>query len=142
MFYKIGLVTLMATFEIYAAIGTGMAFGLSSLVLFLSTLTGGVAGVFIAAFLGDKIKNWIQKYKKPKEKKADNKSKMLIQLWDKYGIFGLGFIGTFLMGAPISMGIAVGLGVSPKKLIKWSLIAVLIRCFAFSYFFNYVKGLF
>ena len=81
MIYKILLVGLLATFEIYVAIGTGMAFGLSSNVLFFTTVTGGVIGVFVAAFLGDKIRNFILKYKKPKPRKTGNKDKIMMRLW-------------------------------------------------------------
>ena len=141
MLYKILLVGLLATFEIYVAIGTGMAFNLSSNVLFFTTVTGGVIGVFVAAFLGDKIRSFILKYKKPKPVKAGNKDKMILKLWGKYGVVGVGFLGTFIVGAPISIGIGYGFGIQPKKLVNWCLLAVVLRCFIFSYFFNYVKNL-
>ena len=142
MIYKILFVGLLATFEIYVAIGTGMAFNLSSNVLFLTTVTGGIIGVFVAAFLGDKIRAFILKYKKPKPVKPGNKDKMIMKLWEKYGVVGVGFLGTFIVGAPISIGIGYGFGIQPKRLINWCLLAVLLRCFIFSYFFNYVKNLF
>ena len=141
MLYKILLVGLLATFEIYVAIGTGMAFSLSSNVLFFTTVTGGVIGVFVAAFLGDKIRSFILKYKKPKPHKTGNKDKMMMKLWEKYGVVGVGFLGTFIVGAPISIGIGYGFGIQPKKLVNWCLLAVVLRCFIFSYFFNYVKNL-
>ena len=142
MLYKILLVGLIATFEIYVAIGTGMAFNLSSNVLFLTTVTGGIIGVFVAAFLGDKIRKFILKYKKPKPAKPGNKDKIMMKLWEKYGVVGVGFLGTFIVGAPISIGIGFGLGIQPMKLVNWCLLAVVLRCFLFSYFFNYVKNLF
>jgi len=142
MLYKILLVGLLATFEIYVAIGTGMAFNLSSNVLFLTTVTGGIIGVFVAAFLGDKIRSFILKYKKPKPAKTGNKDKIIMKLWEKYGVVGVGFLGTFIVGAPISMGIGYGFGIQPKRLVNWCLLAVVLRCFIFSYFFNYVKSLF
>jgi hypothetical protein len=142
MLHKILIVGLLATFEIYVAIGTGMAFNLSSNVIFFTTVTGGLIGVFVAAFLGDKIRSFILKYKKPKLKVPSSKDKMMLKLWEKYGVVGVGFLGTFIVGAPISIGIGYGFGVQPKKLINWCLLAVLIRCFLFSYFFNYVKNLF
>ena len=146
MLYKIFTVGLIATAEIYIAIGSGMAFGFSSLTLFLTTVVGGIIGVFVAAFLGQQIKQFFLKFKKPKPeneiKLPSKKTALLLKLRDKFGDFGLGFIGTFLMGAPISIGIGIGVGVQPKKLIKWCLFAVVIRCFVFSYFFNYIKALF
>jgi hypothetical protein len=143
MILKIITVALLATFEIYVAIGTGLGFGLSPHIICLATLTGGIAGVFAIAFLGDKIKLFLSRFKKEKAIKPPTfKDKILLKLREKYGIFGIGFIGSFIMGAPISIGIGVGLGIPSKALVKWSLIAVIIRCVAFSYFFNYLKTLF
>jgi hypothetical protein len=56
MIYKILTVTFLSSFEIYVAIASGMAFKLSPHVICLATLVGGISGVFIAAFLGDRIK--------------------------------------------------------------------------------------
>jgi hypothetical protein len=142
MLYKFIIVLLLSTFEIYAAIGSGMAFGLSAHNICTATLIGGISGVFIAAFLGEKIRSFIAKYRTPKPKTAGAKDKLLMQLWQKYGQFGLGFIGSFLVGAPISIGIGYGFGVQPKELVKWCLVAVVIRSIVFSYCFNFIKELF
>jgi membrane protein YqaA with SNARE-associated domain len=140
--YKIFLVALLSSFEIYVAIGTGMAFGLSPNIICVSTLVGGVIGVFVAAFLGQKIKAFIAKYRKPKPKTDSAKDKLMAKLWQQYGEFGVGFLGTFVVGAPISIGIGIGFGVEAKKLIKWCLLAVVLRCVIYSYFFDYIKNLF
>jgi Ca2+/H+ antiporter, TMEM165/GDT1 family len=146
MLYKLFIVALIASAEIYVAIATGMAFKFSSLTLFLTTLVGGIAGVFVSVYLGHYIKAFFLRFKKPKPENVNEppskKVAFLINLRNKYGIFGLGFIGTFLMGAPISIGIAVSLGLQPKQLLKWCLLAVLIRCFVYAYFFNFIKSLF
>jgi membrane protein YqaA with SNARE-associated domain len=143
MLYQIFTVGLLATFEIYVAIATGLAFNLSSNMLFIATLIGGIVGALASVFLGDQIKQLILKLKKPKpvspDKPVSAKTKMLKALWDKYGVIGVGFIGTFLVGAPISIGIGIGFGVPAKRLMYWCLAAVVIRSFVFSYFFNYVK---
>ncbi|MCX8471121.1 MAG: hypothetical protein ORN55_05025 [Chitinophagaceae bacterium] len=142
MLFKIITIILIATFEIYAAIGTGMAFLLSPHIICIATLIGGISGVFIAAFLGDKIKAFIAKYRTPKPKKESSKDKLLVTLWHKYGVFGVGFIGTFLVGAPISIGVGYGFGVQPKQLVNWCLIAVVLRCITYSYLFDFLKNLF
>lgn len=146
MIYKILTVTLLSSFEIYVAIASGMAFKLSPHIICISTLVGGISGVFIAAFLGDRIKAFISKYRKPQEivglKKETSKEKLLLKLWHQYGVFGIGFIGTFLLGAPASIGIGYGFGVQAKQLVKLCLIAVVIRCIAYSYFFDFLKNLF
>ena len=68
MILKILTVAGLATFEIYAAIPAGFAMGLSAWVIFFASVAGGITGVFVAAFLGDKIRNFVAKYRKPKVK--------------------------------------------------------------------------
>jgi hypothetical protein len=145
MLYKIISVAAIATFEIYAAIGVGMLAKLSSHTIFLATLAGGIIGVFAAVYLGDIIKKTIARLRKPKEvvaKAPGFKDKIIKNLQAKYGIFGVGFIGTFIVGAPISIGIGITLGIDAKKLLRWCLLAVAIRSFVFSYFFKYIESLF
>jgi hypothetical protein len=144
--WKTILVALTATFEIYVAIGIGMVAKLSPHIICAATLVGGITGVFVAAFLGQKIKTWLQKIKKPKPitepEKDDLKKRIVKKLQTKYGEFGVGFLSTFVVGAPIAMGIGITLGIEPKKLINWCLLAVVIRSVVYSYFFDFVKSLF
>ena len=49
MFLKILTVAGLATFEIYAAIPAGFAFGLSPWIIFFASLAGGLAGAIVAA---------------------------------------------------------------------------------------------
>ena len=130
MFLKILTVAGLATFEIYAAIPAGFAFGLSPWVIFFASITGGLAGVFVAAFLGDKIRAILYK-NKPIKPKKDNHP-MVHQLWNKYGIIGLGFLGTVSVGAPISIAVGVGLNANLKKLLTWCCIGVATRCIVFT----------
>lgn len=134
-------VFLLSSFEIYVAIASGMAFGLSPHFICIATLAGGIMGVFVTAFLGDKIKALVARYRKPQVKKENSKDKMFKALWNRYGVFGVGFIGTFLLGAPASIGIGYGLGVQPKMLVNLCLLAVVIRCIVYSYFFDYVRNI-
>ncbi len=140
--YEILIVVLLSSFEIYVAIASGLAFGLSSDVLCLSTLIGGIAGVFVSIFLGEKISAFLAKYRTQKVKKESRASILVAQLWNKYGHFGLGFLGTLFVGAPISIAVGVGFGVQVKKLIWYCLSSVVVRSIAYSYFFSYIKSLF
>ena len=131
MLFKILTVAGLATFEIYAAIPAGFAFGLSSWVILFASLTGGIIGVFVAAFLGDKIRAFFHK-KKPTTENARQKHPMILNLWNKYGIIGLGFLGTMAVGAPISIAVGVGLNANIKKLVTWCCIGVITRCIVFT----------
>jgi len=65
----------------------------------------------------------------PKPKKTDS---LAYRLWNKYGIIGLGFLGTMTVGAPISLAVGVGLNAPLKKLITWCCVGVLVRCAVFT----------
>lgn len=130
MFLKILTVAGLATFEIYAAIPAGFAFGLSSWTIFFATVIGGLISVFVTAFLGDKIRTLFYKNKPAKATKSKNP--MVHRLWNKYGIIGLGFLGTLTVGAPISIAAGVGLNANLKKLLTWCCIGVVTRCTLFT----------
>jgi len=130
MFLKIATVAALASFEIFAAIPAGFAFGLSPLTIFLASITGGIAGVFIAAFLGGKISALIARYKKTKEEKP--KTGLIYRIWNKYGIIGLGFLGTITLGAPVSIAVGVGFNAPLRKLITWCCVGVITRCVFFT----------
>ena len=132
MIYKILIVAGLATFEIYAAIPAGFAFGLSAWIIFFASLAGGITGVFVAAFLGEKIEKLVSRYRNPKPKLQESKPTLAHKLWDKYGIVGLGLLGTFTVGAPVSIAVGVGFNVNMHKLAVWCCLGVLARCIIFT----------
>jgi membrane protein YqaA with SNARE-associated domain len=140
MTLKILTVAGLATFEIYAAIPTGFAFGLSPWIIFLASLVGGLTGVYIAAFLGDRIEKLVARFRKPKEDKP--KTGIIYRIWDKYGIIGLGFLGTITVGAPVSIGVGVGFNVPMKRLLGWCCLGVFVRCALFTTLGHYGMKLF
>lgn len=122
----------LATFEVYAAIPAGFAFELHPLTIFGASVFGGLVGVFAAAFLGDKIRLFIYRFKKPAPPKPKKTDGLAYRLWNKYGIIGLGFLGTMTVGAPISLAVGVGLNAPLRKLIIWCCVGVLVRCAVFT----------
>jgi membrane protein YqaA with SNARE-associated domain len=130
MILEILTVAGLASFEIYAAIPAGFAFQLPAWIIFLASLKGGLAGVFVTAFLGDRIKKLFRKKKAVEEKKP--KTGLAHRLWEKYGIIGLGFIGTMTVGAPASIAVGMGFNAPLKKLLTWCCIGVLARCALFT----------
>ncbi len=123
-------VALLASVEVYAAIPAGFAFGLHPGTIFSASALGGLAGVFIAAFLGDSIRKFFTRNKKAKEEKP--KTGLIYRIWEKYGVIGLGFLGTMTVGAPVSLAVGVGFNVPLKKLVTWCCIGVLVRCSLFT----------
>ena len=133
-------VALLASVEVYAAIPAGFAFGLHPGTIFSASALGGLAGVFIAAFLGDRIRKFFTRNKKVKEEKP--KTGLIYRIWEKYGVIGLGFLGTMTVGAPVSLAVGVGFNVPLKKLVTWCCIGVLVRCSLFTVIGHYGMKLF
>lgn len=100
------------------------------LMIFASSVFGGLVGVFVAAFLGDRIRAFFKRNKPVKEEKPKNG--LAHKLWEKYGIIGLGFLGTMTVGAPISLAVGVGFNAPLKKLVTWCCVGVLVRCAVFT----------
>ncbi len=140
MISKILIVAGLATFEIYAAIPAGFAFKLTPWLIFFASVSGGLIGAFVAAFLGEKIRAFFAKYRKPKPEKP--KSGLAHRIWDKYGIIGLGFLGTMTVGAPVSIAVGVGFNASMKKLLTWCCVGVIVRCTLFTLLGYYGMKLF
>ncbi|TDH21326.1 hypothetical protein EXU57_20535 [Segetibacter sp. 3557_3] len=130
MFLKILTVAGLASFEIYAAIPAGFVFGLSPWVIFLASVTGGIAGVFVAAFLSDRIRKFFTRNQVPKAPKPT--TGMVYRIWNKYGVIGLGLLGTITVGAPVSLAVGIGFKAPLQKLVTWCCIGVITRCVAFT----------
>ncbi len=128
---KILTVVGLAALEMYAAIPTGFAFKLPAWVIFFSSSAGGIFGVFIAVFLGEKIKSFIAKYRNPL-KKIEKKDTLAHRIWYKYGVIGLGTLGTFFVGAPLCIAIGIGFNANIRLLIFYCCIGVLARCIVFT----------
>jgi membrane protein YqaA with SNARE-associated domain len=121
----------LATFELYAAIPAGFAFHLSPWLIFFASAFGGVVGVFVVAFLGKRIRAFFHKKKSAKHSAAI-RHPFLHHLWDKYGIIGLGILGTISLGAPISLAVGIALNANINKLVTWCCIGVITRCIVFT----------
>ena len=141
MFLKILTVLALATFEIYAAIPAGFAFKLSPWIILLASLTGGLLGVIITAYLGDKLKAFFYKNKKNENKEVKTDT-LVHKIWMKFGIIGLGYLGTIIVGAPICIALGVGLNAPLHKLVLWCCLGVITRCIIFTLAGHYGLKLF
>jgi membrane protein YqaA with SNARE-associated domain len=139
MIAKVLTVAGLASFEIYAAIPAGFAFGLSPFIIFIAAVAGGFAGILITAFLGDRIQKI---FKKKKKTETETKKSLGHRIWEKYGMIGLGFFGTMTIGAPASIAVGVGFNAKVRKLAIWCCMGVIARCMLFTAIGHYGLQLF
>ena len=91
--------------------------------------------------IGGHVKNYIQNRRAAKyqqlstseqiemqqreSKKKHRQHSSIYQVWDKYGIIGLGLLAPVLTGALIGSTIAVSLGVPKQRIILWVSLGVI-----------------
>ncbi len=141
MIYKILTVAGLATFEVYAAIPTGFVMNMPPWAIAFASSVGGLIGALVSAFLGERIKLFIARYRKPRPAKP-GKDGFVHNIWKKYGTIGLGLLGTLTVGAPISIAIGVGFNVPLRKLLLWCCIGVVIRSILFTFIGHSILHLF
>jgi len=115
-------VTGLGIIELWAAIPAGTALKLHPLINGLASGLGAIIGALLVIILGDCLRNWLLK-KKDKEQK--NKG-WIYRIWDKYGVIGLGILSPLITGSLLGAAIGISLGASPKRLIFWMSVGIVI----------------
>jgi uncharacterized membrane protein YdjX (TVP38/TMEM64 family) len=108
--------------ELWAAIPTGTALKLYPLLNGIASALGAIIGAAVVIFFGDRLRNGLLKKKKKGEK---NKGR-IYRIWEKYGVIGLGMLSPLITGAPLGAAIGILLGASPRRLIIWISIGIVI----------------
>lgn len=106
------------------AVPLGVIYKINPITVVVMSVAGAVTGVIILLFVGGKIKDFIMKKVK---KKYDMKDSKLIHIWEKYGVIGLGVIGSIIVGSPVIAVLGVILNVNKKRLILYTTIGIFIK---------------
>lgn len=92
---------------------------------------GGLMGFLLFFYFGTWIRNWIDKLRKPKAKKAfSKKNKMIVKVKRSFGLYGIAILTPCFFGIPLGSVIAAAYFSASKKtvitfvlsIILWSLI--------------------
>ncbi|MFC0185524.1 hypothetical protein ACFFJX_25005 [Pseudarcicella hirudinis] len=68
---------------------TGVSLGISLIETIISTIAGMMVTVTIVAFLGKKVREIINKYRKVKPKLFNKRSRRAVKIWDRFGLIGI-----------------------------------------------------
>lgn len=119
-------VTGLGIIELWVAIPAGTALKIHPVLNGIASGLGSIIGAVLVIFFGDRLRKWILKKKdKDKDKEEKNKGK-IYKIWQKYGVIGLGMLSPLLTGAPLGAALGISLGASPKPLIIWMSIGIVI----------------
>lgn len=119
LLYQSILIFLMGAAGIWKAVPFGFILKAPPLLIFLMTATGSITGVLILYFFGKQIKKLFKRKKNPDKKQA--KTNRAMKLFDKYGVAGLGFFGTILIGPNPAILLGLTIVKKPKQLLYWVL---------------------
>lgn len=108
---------------IWKGVPVGLACHLNPFFTWLLTAGGAVLSVLILYFFGERIRKSIQTRRK--KRLMVGKETRAKHLFQKYGMAGLGFLGTMLMGPNMTIIIGMALVKSSNKLLYWTLGGIL-----------------
>jgi uncharacterized membrane protein len=119
---KMLMVSGLGIFELWAAIPAGLAVNLHPLLTGIASGLGSMLGVMLVIIIGDRLRNWLMK----KKTKTSKEKGTIYKVWDKYGVIGLGMLAPLLTGALFGAAIGVSLGASPKRLLLWMSLGIVV----------------
>lgn len=122
LFIKFITVTGLGIIELWAAIPAGTALQLHPFLNGIASALGAIIGAVAVIFFGDRLRKWLLK---KKEKGEINKGR-IYKIWEKYGVIGLGMLSPFITGAPLGAAIGISLGASPRRLMIWMSVGIII----------------
>ncbi|WP_414470421.1 small multi-drug export protein [Methanobacterium sp. ACI-7] len=110
--------------ELWAGIPLGLVFGINPIITGAAAALGAISAAVIVSLLGDSIRDKFIKWRYGENK--DLKSGNFYNIWNKYGIIGLGLISPLLFGATIGAALGIALGAEKRPLLIWMSIGIVI----------------
>jgi membrane protein DedA with SNARE-associated domain len=95
------------------------------------TILGATLGILIIMIIGSKIKDYLSRWMK--DSSMEKKENRLLRLFNKYGVHGLGILGTLIIGPNMTMALGLTIVYNPKLLFLWTSIGIIIWTTALTY---------
>jgi membrane protein DedA with SNARE-associated domain len=109
---------------IWKSIPIGLVMKMHPLWICIMTIMGAMLGILIIMLIGSKIKNYFSKWMKVSS--MEKKENRLLRLFNKYGVHGLGILGTLIMGPNMTMALGMTIVYKPRVLFFWTSIGIII----------------
>jgi membrane protein DedA with SNARE-associated domain len=123
IFYSYLIIFLTGMLGIWKAVPVGLALQCSPQSIIIFTSLGALLSILIIFFLGQKIKRWIESRMTAKR---ENRKQRLNKIFEKYGIVGMGILGTLLMGPNMTMVLGMIIVKNEKLLLLWTALGIVI----------------
>jgi len=110
--------------ELWAAIPIGLAFNFSPAIIVAVSSAGSILGALLVILTGEKIRAKLIKWRYGDKKNL--KTGRFYNVWNKYGIVGLGLLSPLLFGALIGAAVGSLFGAERRRLLLWMSIGIII----------------
>ncbi|TVT29421.1 small multi-drug export protein [Salinicoccus cyprini] len=119
------LLSAIPLFEAFVVVPVGIIGGMNFIMTLIIGILGNLVTLFLLIILVDRIKQWYLERQKRKGNENSRKSQRAEQIWKKYGLPGLAFIGPFFVGSHFTALMALILGGSQKATFFWVTLSVI-----------------
>ncbi len=113
--------------EAIAFIPPGIAVGFDPILTVLAAVAGNVSTIFLFAYSGYGIRNWLKKRREAKGNTGESpKYQKALVAFQKYGFWGMAALGPIIIGSQFAAAASVAAGVKPMKTSIFISVSVLI----------------
>ncbi len=129
----------LSAFKVLVGVASAVTFDMDFIEVFLSVAIGGILGVSIYAFLGNEIRDWLQRRKRANgilspTAKQIKRLRFVVKIWKRFGIIGVAILTPPFLTPPVGTAIALAFGERVPKIIiylgvsmiAWSLLFALL----------------
>ena len=102
--------------EAIAVVPTGVILGLDPIATVIAAVLGNAITIFMFAYLGSTIRAKIVERRVAKGRSAESpKYEKALKAFDRYGIYGMAFLGPIIIGTQFAAAASVAAGVRPLR---------------------------
>ena len=102
--------------EAIAVVPSGIILGLDPIATVIAAAIGNAITIFVFAYLGSTIRAKIIERRVAKGKSAEfPKFEKALRAFDRYGIYGMAFLGPIIIGTQFAAAASVAAGVKPLR---------------------------
>lgn len=110
--------------ELWLGIPLGLVMGINPIIIAIVAAAGAILAAICVTLLGDNLRARLLRWKYGDEEAL--KETRLYNVWNKYGVIGLGLLSPLIFGAPLGAAVGIALGAQKKGLILWMSIGIII----------------
>jgi hypothetical protein len=109
--------------ELWLGVPLGFFLNLNPVLIAIISAAGSILSAYLVIILGEGIRKRFIKWRYGEQL---IKKGRIYDIWNKYGIIGLGLLSPLFFGAPIGAALGIGLKAPRYRLLSWMSIGIVI----------------